>query len=531
MKNLPIIDLAVIVIYLLAMVLVGFYFSRNNKNSDQFTKASGSIPGWAIGLSIYATFLSSNTFLGVPGKAFGSNWNAFVFSISMPFAAFIASKYFVPFYRGTGEISAYTHLENRFGAWARTYTVICFLLTQLARMGSIFFGIALSLQALLGYPMSGIMIVMGICIILYTVLGGMEAVIWTEVIQGIIKTLGAILILYLIIADMPGGISGIIDIGARDHKFGLGDLSSNFTESTFWVVLFYGFFINLNNFGMDQNYVQRYHTATSSGQASWSVWLCVALYIPASLLFFIIGSSLYAYYQLHPELILAVKQQVAGERLGGTGSAAQITQLASTLSPADYGDKVMPHFMVTKIPTGLVGLIVSAILSAAMSTISSGMNSSATVFTMDIYKRYFRPNMGEKRKLFVLHAATIVFGCLGLITGIAMIGAKSLLDTWWELSGIFAGGMLGLFLLGIISRQTKNHEAFTATLIGIIVILYLTFSPNISDKYAFLRNPLHKNMVIVVGTLTIFLAGLLLTATKRKLVLDVPKEKNEYENL
>ncbi len=140
MQNLPILDLSIIIIYLLAMVIVGLYFSGKNKSSEQFTKASGSIPGWAIGLSIYATFLSSNTFLGVPGKAFGSNWNAFVFSISMPFAAWIASKYFVLFYRKTGEISAYTHLEKRFGSWARTYTVVCFLLTQLARMGSIFFG-------------------------------------------------------------------------------------------------------------------------------------------------------------------------------------------------------------------------------------------------------------------------------------------------------------------------------------------------------------------------------------------------------
>src|SRR3954467_5331050 len=186
MKNLPILDLAIIVIYLLSMVLVGFYFSRKNKNSEQFIKASGTIPGWAIGLSIYATFLSSNTFLGVPGKAFGSNWNAFVFSISMPLAAWIASKYFVPFYRGTGEISAYTHLEKRFGPWARMYAVICFLLTQLARMGSIFFGMALSLQALTGIPMSTIMVVMGVCIILYTVLGGIEAVIWTEVVQALI---------------------------------------------------------------------------------------------------------------------------------------------------------------------------------------------------------------------------------------------------------------------------------------------------------------------------------------------------------
>lgn len=516
MKNLPLLDLSIIFVYLLAMVLVGFYFSRKNKNSDQFTKASGTIPGWAIGLSIYATFLSSNTFLGVPGKAFGSNWNAFVFSISMPFAAWIASKYFVPFYRNTGEISAYTHLEKRFGPWARTYTVICFLFTQLARMGSIFFGIALSLQALVGYPMSTIMIVMGICIICYTVLGGMEAVIWTEVVQAVIKTFGAILILVLIISDMPGGISSIIDIGQSSHKFSLGSLSPDLTESTFWVVLFYGFFINLNNFGMDQNYIQRYHTAKSSKEASRSIWLCVFLYVPASLLFFIIGACLFAYYQVHPELIEAVKQQVAGERLGHAVSAAELSNFAANLQPADYGDKVMPHFMVTKIPTGLVGLIVSAILSAAMSTISSGMNASATVFTMDIYKRYFKPDLDDKRKLFVLHMSTVVVGLAGLGTGIAMIGVKSLLDIWWELSGIFAGGMLGLFLLGIISRRTKSHEAFTATLIGIIVILWMTFSGYIPDKYAFLRNPLHKNMVIVVGTLTIFLVGLLLTAAKRR---------------
>jgi solute:Na+ symporter, SSS family len=520
-KSLPVFDLVIILIYLFGMILVGFFFSRKNKNSDQFTRASGKIPGWAIGLSIYATFLSSNTFLGVPGKSFGSNWNSFVFSISMPFAAWIASRYFVPFYRKTGEISAYTHLENRFGAWARTYTVICFLLTQLARMGSIFFGIALSLQALTGYDMSTIMIVMGISIIIYTVLGGMEAVIWTEVVQAIIKTLGAVLILYLIISEMPGGIQGIIKIGASNQKFNLGSFSPNFIESSFWVVFFYGFFINLNNFGMDQNYIQRYHTAANTKQASRSVWMCVVLYVPASLLFFIIGSCLFAYYNVHPELIETVKQQVAHERLGLHASAANIKELAAHLGPSDYGDKVLPHFMVTKVPTGLVGLLVSAILSAAMSTISSGMNASATVFTMDIYKRYFRPHISEKRKLLALHLSTIVFGILGLATGIAMIGIKSLLDAWWELSGIFAGGMLGLFLLGIISRRTKSAEAFTATLIGVVVILWMTFSNKLTGNYHFLVNPLHTNMIIVVGTLTIFLAGLLLTSSKRKLTLEI----------
>ncbi|MFT3902625.1 MAG: hypothetical protein QM727_05605 [Niabella sp.] len=225
MKTLPVIDLLVILFYLIMMVYVGYYFSKKNKSADQFTKASGSVPGWAIGLSIYATFLSSNTFLGVPGKAFGTNWNAFAFSLSMPLAAWVAAKYFVPFYRRTGEVSAYTNLEKRFGAWARTYAVVCFVLTQIARMGSIFFGLSLTLKALTGYDMKVIMLVTGICIILYTVMGGIEAVIWTEVVQGILKTVGAVLILYLVMKNMDGGLGKILQIGHADKKFSLGSFN------------------------------------------------------------------------------------------------------------------------------------------------------------------------------------------------------------------------------------------------------------------------------------------------------------------
>jgi SSS family solute:Na+ symporter len=525
MKSLPLIDLIIIAIYLLAMVFVGAYFSRKNKGSEQFTKAGGHIPGWAIGLSIYATFLSSNTFLGVPGKAFGGNWNAFVFGLSMPFAAWVAAKYFVPFYRRTGEVSAYTHLEHRFGPWARTYAVTCFLLTQFARMGSIFFGIALSIQALTGLPMATIMIVMGLCIIIYTVMGGIEAVIWTEVVQALIKTFGAILIIYLLVREVPGGFSSIIEIGRQENKFSLGSFSPDFSTSTFWVILLYGFFINLNNFGMDQNYVQRYHTAKSSKAASRSVWICVWLYLPASLLFFIIGSCLFAYYNVNPELLVAVKEQAAREKLPLHATAVQVQQLAATLQPSDYGDKVMPHFMVTKIPVGLVGLIVSAILSAAMSTISSGMNASATVFTEDIYQRYINRRATDKQKLRILYIGTVVFGLLGMGVGIAMIGSKSLLDMWWQLSGIFASGMLGIFLLGIISKRTGNYQALTAAIIGLLVIIWATFSPRLTGELAAFRNPFHTNMTIVIGTLAIFLAGLILTKSKKK----IPATVSEFQ--
>lgn len=515
MNNLPIIDIVIILIYLLAMVLVGVYFSRKNKSADDFTKAAGRIPGWAIGISIYATFLSSNTFLGVPGKAFGGNWNAFVFSLSMPLAAWIATKYFVPFYRSTGEVSAYTNLEKRFGTWARTYAVICFLLTQLARIGSIFFGISLTLQALTGYNMIAIMLLTGVCIVIYTVMGGIEAVIWTEVVQGILKTVGALIIIWLVVREVPGGIPEIYTTAKDLDKMNLGTLDFDFVSSSFWVILLYGFFMNLNNFGMDQNYVQRYHTTSSAKEANKSVWLCVWIYVPVSLLFFIIGTCLFVYYQQHPELVETLKLQTASERLKMPLGSSEVSALAATLMPEDYGDKVMPHFMVNMIPTGVLGLIISALLSAAMSTISSGMNASATVFTEDIYKRYVNKNSDESKNLKVLYIATVIVGLIGMCCGIAMIGVKSLLDIWWTLSGIFAGGMLGLFLLGLIAKKASNRSAIIAVIMGVVLIVWMSLSYLLPTELDYLKYPLHTNLIIVFGTLTICLVGILVKDKKQ----------------
>ena len=216
-----------------------------------------------------------------------------------------------------------------------------------------------------------------------------------------------------------------------------------------------------------------------------------------------------------------IKNQVAAEHLNSQASAAEIMRMASSLKETDYADKVMPHFMVARIPSGLLGLIISAILSAAMSTISSGMNSSATVFSEDIYKRYFKPDINDKQNLFVLHTGTVIFGLLGMGTGIAIIGVKSLLDIWWMLSGIFAGGVLGIFLLGIISKTSRNAEALTAAIIGILVILWMTFSSFLPEKYSFLISPFHESMIIVIGTITIFLAGMFLTLVRKELAKDV----------
>lgn len=491
------IDVILVVLYLVLMVGIGWYFSASNRNAQAFSKAEGAIPGWALGLSFYATFLSAITFLGDPGKSFGSNWNPFVFSLSIPFAAIIASRYFVRFYRNSDSISAYSHLEKSMGAWARTYAMLCFILTQLARMGTIFYALALTIHALSDWPMPWIILIAGICIAAYTILGGMAAVIWTEVLQAIIKTLGALMIMYLILQETS--LQAIWEQGQAEGKFSLGTFSLDLSQSSFWVVFMYGFFINLTNFGVDQNYIQRYHSAMHAKEAARSIWLCALYYVPVSALFFFIGTGLYVFYGAHPEWILSLKQAVALEK----------NLDLSQLQPSDYADRVLPFFLKTQIPKGLLGLLIAALLSAAMSTISSGMNSSATVFLHDIYLPYIKPQAGPKQQFRLLLISTAVMGSLGIATGIAMIGVQSLLDVWWKLSGVFAGGMLGLFLMSLLIKNIRKTWAVLSLLAGLLIIAWISLKTLLPPAW---QSPFEPKLTIVMGTLTLLFTAWLLHA-------------------
>ena len=483
MQRLSAIDLTVLGIYLIAVVGLGAWFARRNRTSAHFMAASGSLPGWVVGLSIFGTFLSSNTFIGVPGKAYGGNWNAFVFSLTLPLAAWVAVKYFVPFYRDSGEISAYQHLEKRFGPWARSYALACYLLTQLARVGAILFGVSMALHALTGWSLPAIILAAGVAVTLYTLLGGIEAVIWTDVIQSLVLLAGAVVIAVLLITGHPNGASEALHGAAGAHKFSLGSFATDFTQSTVWVVLLFGFFINLNNFGIDQNYVQRYHAARDDAAARRSVWLGALLYVPVSALFFLIGSLLFSYYEASPALL----------------------QELQAAHPEGYADQVLPHFIAHKLPVGMAGLLLAAICAAAMSSIDTSLNSSATVTLKDFFQRHLKRGESETDALKILRGATLFWGVLGTGVALAMMGQKSLLDAWWKLSGIFAGGMLGLFLLGLIARKADNVAALTGVIIGVLMICWTTFADAFPEN---LRSPFHANMIIVIGTLTIFLVGL-----------------------
>ncbi|MEM9983706.1 MAG: sodium:solute symporter [Bacteroidota bacterium] len=482
-----VIDLLVFLIYLIGITVFGLSFYKRNKTSSAFILGNQSIPAWVVTMSIFATFVSSISYLALPGSAYAGNWNPFVFSLSIPIAAIFAVRYFVPLYRQLNSPSAYTYLEQRYGAWARIYASASYFLTQLMRIGTILYLLALTINSIFGWNIAVVIGVTGLLVMVYSIIGGIQAVVWTDAIQGIILIAGALVCAVFILFRMPEGPAQLFSIAQANGKFSLGSFDLDLSAPTFWVVLIYGIFINLQNYGVDQNYIQRYLASKSERAARRSALTGGMLYIPVSLLFLFIGTALYAFYA------------------SGAG------ELPPELQDPSKSDAVFPYFIVQELPTGITGLLVASIFAAGMSTISTSYNSMATVFLTDYYQRYFNRVADDKEAMRVLYLSSFVISLGGILIAMAMINVKSVLDTWWKLASVFSGGMLGLFLLGVFTQRAHNLSAIIGVSVGVGVILWLSLSQVFLGEEA-LGNQVHPYLTIVFGTAAIFLVGFFLTS-------------------
>jgi solute:Na+ symporter, SSS family len=515
-------DFAVLITYFVGTMGIGFYFWSRSRSSEGFTAAGRSLPGWVCGLSIFATYLSSISYLALPGKSFAGNWNPFVFSLSVPIATIVAVRYFIPYYRASQEVSAYALLEKRFGLWARLYVSTFYLLTQIARMGIVMYLMALPMQIIFGWDIYTVIIITGVSVTIYAFVGGITAVIWADAIQAIVLMVGAVVSLTVMLWRIPGGAGRVLELATEQDKFSLGSFElMNVAAPTFWVVLIYGIFINLQNFGIDQSFIQRYIASKSEREAKKGLWLGAILYIPASAMFFFIGTTLFTYYDAQPEQLNEVRHVVAEQRVSrsdpglvGDSYTLKVADQAAVLDDADIGDRVFPFFIARELPPGVTGLLIAAIFAAAMSTVSTSLNSSATLLMSDFYERFVQPDATDKQRMVALYTSTILWGILGTGMALSLVAlTESALDMWWKLASIFSGGMVSLFLLGMISRRAGNAAASTAVLVGGLVIFWMVFS--VTDFWPAslqgLKSPFHSFMVIVVGTLTILLLGIALS--------------------
>lgn len=446
-KGLGVVNILVIIAYFAILAGIGIYFSRRQKSTNDYFKGGGRIPWWAAGLSLFGTALSAITFMAIPSKAFATNWSYTLFNFGILLVAPIIVFVFIPFYRKLNITTAYEYLEIRFNALIRVVCSLAFILFQVGRMGVVLFLPSIALNVVTGLDIFLCIGIMGICSILYTMIGGIEAVVWTDAIQVIILLGGAIFAVIYISCSLPGGFVETFDIAMTDNKFDFGATNFDLKDTTMWTVIIAACFTHLTTYGTDQSMVQRYLTTSSMKEAKKSVWTNALLTIPATIIFFFIGTALYAYYKVYPE------------------------NLSISIS---NGDAIFPWYIFTQLPVGVVSLLISGIFAAAMSTLSGSMNSAATAYIVDIYSRFFNKSH-QGSELRAARLATCVIGLISLSFAFFMAtwNIASLWDEFNKILGLILGSMGGLFMLGMLTKQANSAGAIVGIIVSIIVQLFV----------------------------------------------------------
>ena len=475
------IDIGILVLYCLAMVAMGIYYTRKSRTAEQFMVAGRSIPAWAAGLAVMSTYTSSISYIATPGKAFDTNWHPLIFSLCIFPIAWLVCKYAVPYYRKIQLISVYQLLEQKLGVWARIYAGLSFLFYMLGRVAVILYLVGLLLSAFVSWDIGLVILAIGLVTIVYTLLGGMEAVIWTDVVQSAIMIVGILFCAIYLSIHIFSGPAYLVQSAIDANKFSLGTLDLSLSSRTVWVMIIYGVTENLRNLLADQNFVQKYSCVPTERDAKRSIWIAMLIYIPLTAIFLYIGTALFAFYSLkgHP--------------------------LDPTITKAD---QVFPYFIATQLPAGLKGLVIAAIIAAAMSTVDSALNCSATVSLLDFYKRYFNPQVSDRASVLFLRLATAAWGLLGTGFALLMIRAQSALDVWWQISGIFGGGILGLFILSFLRFRLRLWQGLASVAVSIAVISWGTFARNLPDPWKWAQCNFEGIIVGAVGV-----AALLITAS------------------
>jgi len=400
---------------------------------------------------MFATSISSVTFLAFPGAAFILDWRQVVQNLTLPLIAVLAILVFIPFFRRGRATSAYEYLEERFGPLLRLYGAINFILLQFVRLGTVLYLVSIPVQILTGTSIIWVIVIVGLVVAFYTILGGLEAVIWIDVIQAIVLIVGAILPLFFIVFQLPGGLAQIVQVGMEHHKFGVGPMSWDLAERTFPVMVLLGLLSWTTEYTTNQNVVQRYLAASSLREARKATVICAVMSLPIWVFFFFVGTSLFVYYGVFPDSGM--------DRILAEGRT----------------DWIFPYFILTRVPQGIAGLVIAGLLAATMS-LDSSINSVATVTTVDIVKRHICPGRDDAFYLR-MGKITSVGAAVAMIAGaivIAHLPKESMVDLNLKIiQVVFGGGLMGLFLLGFLTTRVNYVSASVALVLTLLLDIYL----------------------------------------------------------
>jgi SSS family solute:Na+ symporter len=540
-------DWLVVVGYILWIVIDGLRRSKGTDKVEGYFLANRSLPWWAVGLSVMATQMSAVTLVGTTGQAYATGLRFVQFYFGLPLAMIILSLTVVPFFHRAKVYTAYEYLERRFDVRVRSLASFLFLMGRAFSLGVTLAAPAVVISSILGWPLPITVLVLCIPMILYTSFGGVQAVAWTDVKQMfvIVSGMGAAVVILLL--GIPRGVSigDALHLAGATGRMSAVDFRFDLRETyTLWSGLIGGLFLMLAYFGCDQSQVQRYLTARSVDEARHSLLMSAWVKIPLQLLILGTGVLVFLFYvfQTPPMLFnrtydarvqagphaaeyaalerqfdmeIAVRRQAAEQAnrdafLASDARVRDIRTRASAIVKATTGDQrytdvnyVFPTFITTHMPIGLVGLMIAAIFSAAMSASAGELNSLATATIIDFYRRHFVTSASDRHYLTVSKAATIAWGLFSCVVAVYAANQGSLIEVVNRYGSFFYGSLLGVFILAILTRRATANGAFFGLIAGMIVVLIVAFTTPI----AFLWHNLIGAVVVVVVGLAISVAA------------------------
>ena len=497
-----------------AYVLVdGVRRARGTKEIEGYFLAGRTLPWWAVGLSVMATQLSAVTMIGTTGQGATDGLRFVQFYFGLPLAMVILGVTIVPFLRGNGVYTAYEYLERRFDARTRTMTALLFLLSRGMSCGVIIAAPAVVFSALFGWPLTWCVALIGVPTVAYTMLGGIQAVTWADVKQMILIVVALVAVIVVLLVKMPVSPDEALQIAGATGRLKVFDFSFDINETyTFWSGLIGGTFLMLSYFGTDQSQVQRYLAAKSVGEARTSLLMSAYWKIPLQALVLLVGVMVFVYYQFqappllynpaHESAVVEVRgaeyadlQERYGEALGLREGAARraaegagmddflareadvqgIRAEALAMAEEVTGEAsrdvnyIIPRFVLSELPIGVVGLFIAAVIAAAMSSISSELNSLSTASVIDFYRRWFRPEASDDHYLAVSKVTTAFWGVFACIVAVYAVSLGSLIEVVNRFGSFFYGSILGVFLLAMVPRA-RGVGAFVGLIVGMVVV-------------------------------------------------------------
>ncbi|MFT3979596.1 MAG: sodium:solute symporter [Ferruginibacter sp.] len=441
--SLHMIDYIIVALSVIIVLYFALRYSKDQNTTEKFYIVGRKIPNWVLGFSLLAAIASSITFLAYPGAGYAGNWILLVQGFMVTIVLLAIIWFIVPLYRNVIGISAYEYFERRFGYFARLYGALGFVAAYLSKMGTIMFLTGTATYGLIGVDPLTVIWIIGILIIVVTLFGGMEGIIWLELIQGFLKIAAGLAVFFILIFSIDGGIGTIINVAKENNRIDFGTTEWNFVKLSVWVMAINGIFFAIQNYGTNQLIVQRFLTAQSSRDAIKSSLMGILLSLPLWALFMFIGTGLFVYYKLHPGL------------------------LPEGMKP----DEVFPWFIIHELPVGVAGLVISGLIAAAFSSVTAELNSISAVLTTDFYGRA-KKGRTDKQKLFFGKLMVVLAGIvmLGIASVYTRLGSEGALGLVFMLYSIVSGGVAGMFLLGLFSTRANKQGLY----IGMVACILFT---------------------------------------------------------